>query len=202
MSGKANALAQNVGRLALFSFWFCFMLWPSHWLTTVIGLLEERILPAGTPGIVQVAIFVFSWTVCVWLLAWIPIWWARRRRLKMVRSNGRNAAFLMLLLACTIYCTFAWDKYVADKLYICNDSVPYVFLHPGDWVHGDYVTVPRIVTPRSMSEPDAIKEGWSVAQLWLLWWSWVAASIGVSALLAFLIWWPRTRRAGTDSMAA
>jgi len=60
------------------------------------------------------------------------------------------------------------------------------FLHPGDWVHGDYVTVPKINPNDSMSMPDSIKQGWSVPKLWLLWWSFVAASVAVSASLASL----------------
>ncbi|MGB8369298.1 MAG: hypothetical protein WCF71_08405 [Verrucomicrobiia bacterium] len=106
---------------------------------------------------------------------------------------------MFLLLACTIYCTTAWDKYIADKLYICTDSVPWVFVHPGDWVHGNYVIIPQNQFPRSMSEPDAVKEGWSVPKLWCLWWSWIAASIGVSASLSFLIWWPKTRNFAVTS---
>jgi len=38
-----------------------------------------------------------------------------------------------------------------------------------------------------MSQPDSIKEGWSLGKLWLLWLSLVAASVAVSRLLAFIV---------------
>jgi len=106
---------------------------------------------------------------------------------------ARNKTFVILLVGCTIFCTFVWDKFIADKLYNCTDEVGFDFLQPGNWVHGDYKTVPQIATGRSMSEPDTIKEGWSVPKLWLLWWSFVAASVAISALLAFLICWRKKR---------
>jgi hypothetical protein len=200
MPKKTNIEAKDVQRLALFSIWFSFALWLAFWLMLPIGWLDAKLIPTKTREIVIQAIFLVSWARCVCSLSWIPIWWARRRHWEIVRSNGRNITFLLLLMGCIIYCTTAWDKYIADKVYICTDSVPWVFVHPGDWVHGNYVAVPQIVLPRSMSEPDAIKEGWSVPQLWCLWWSWVAASIGVSAILAFLVWWPRTRRSLSRQM--
>ena len=177
-----------------FSFWYCFVLWLAFWFMTTAGWVEGKLFKAERPVIILFAVFLITWAGCVCFFAWIPIWWTRRKHFEIVRSSGRNATFVLLLLACTIYCAFAWDKYVADKLYTCTDSLPFVFLHPGDWVHGNYVIVPQSRFPKSMSEPDAIKEGWNIPKLWRLWWSWVAASIGVSALLSFLIWWPKTRK--------
>ncbi len=199
MSPKAHTAAKSSAKLLGFSFWFCFSLWVSFWLMVPVGWVEEKLPLAKMPGRLSFAIFLLSWAGCVFLVSWISIWWARKRRWTIARSTGRNVTFLFLLLACTIYCTTAWDKYIADKLYICTDSVPWVFVHPGDWVHGNYVIIPQNQFPRSMSEPDAVKEGWSVPKLWCLWWSWIAASIGVSASLSFLIWWPKTRNFAVTS---
>jgi hypothetical protein len=191
MSTKANGTAKNATRLLAFSVWFPFALWLSFWTVALLGFIEQKLLPAKTAW----TIYLLTWTGCVWMFAWVPIWWARRRHLAIARSLGRDITFLSLLLLCTVYCTIAWDKYIADKLYMCTDSVPYVFVHPGDWVHGNYVYAPQSAFfPRSMSEPDAIKEGWSIPKLWILYWSFVAASVGTSASLAFLIWWPKTRK--------
>jgi hypothetical protein len=194
MSTKANAITKNAANLIAFSFWFGFSLWASFWLMMPVGWVEEKLPLAKLPERLSFTIFLLSWAGCVFSVSWILIWWTRRRRWTIAQSTGRSATFLCLLLACTVYCTTAWDKYIADNLYICTDSVPWVFVHPGDWVHGSYVIIPQVRFPRSMSEPDAVKEGWSVPKLWCLWWSWIAASVGVSALLSFLIWWPRTRK--------
>ena len=42
-----------------------------------------------------------------------------------------------------------------------------------------------------MSEPDTIKEGWSVTSLWYLWYSFVIISLVVSTLLALVPWTPK-----------
>src|SRR5271170_3737184 len=99
----------------------------------------------------------------------------------------KTFTFLVLLSGCTIFCTVVWDKYNDDKLYNCTDAIGFDFLHPGDWVHGNYITVPKINPSDPMDKPDSIKEGWSVPKLWLLWWSFVAASVVFSASLTFLI---------------
>jgi hypothetical protein len=39
-----------------------------------------------------------------------------------------------------------------------------------------------------MSEPDEIKNGWSLTGLWCLWAAFVAISLFLSALLARLLW--------------
>jgi hypothetical protein len=194
MSTRANAVTKNAERLVVFSFWYCFGLWLAYWFMMPIGSAEEELSSVKVPARIIFAILLLSWAGCVFLVSWISIWWARKQRWTIARSTGRNVTFLCLLLACTVYCTTAWDKYIADNLYVCTDSVPWVFVHPGDWVHGNYVIIPQDRFPRSMSEPDAVKEGWSVPKLWCLWWSWIAASIGVSAVLSSFAWWPKTRK--------
>jgi hypothetical protein len=103
------------------------------------------------------------------------------------------AVFVGALIAATIACTWGWDRFISGTLYVCTDSVPFDFLHPGDWVHQP-VTVDRIVTARSMSEPDTIRSGWSVTRLWLLWCLLVGGSVIISVLLARLPWSMSRRR--------
>ncbi|HEY3861950.1 MAG TPA: hypothetical protein VGO59_08685 [Verrucomicrobiae bacterium] len=83
--------------------------------------------------------------------------------------------------------------FAAENLYDCTDSAGIPdFLLPGDWVHAfgghSATSVLHVVHGRSMSEPDTIKEGWSVAGLWGLWHSFVGLSIAVSVFLARKRW--------------
>lgn len=199
MSPKINAAIKNSATLLGFSIWYCFSLWVAFWLMFPVGWVEGKLPFAKLPGRHSFAIFLLSWAGCVFLVSWISIRWARKRQWTITRSMGRNVTFLFLLLACTVYCATVWDKYIAGNLYVCTDSVPWVFVHPGDWVHGDYVIIPQDRFPHSMSEPDAVKEGWSVPKLWCLWLSWIAASVGISALLSFFSCWPETKKTATTS---
>src|SRR5438094_918627 len=45
------------------------------------------------------------------------------------------AVFVGSLVVMTIACTWGWDRFISGTLYVCTDSVPFDFLHPGDWVH-------------------------------------------------------------------
>ncbi len=96
----------------------------------------------------------------------------------------------------TIVCTIVW-QFAGDRLYDCSDDNVLGFLRPGDWVHNwnghAVAVVPRVVHGRSMSEPDTIKEGWSVTGLWCLWLSFVAVSLVISVVLARVPWIPRWR---------
>jgi hypothetical protein len=69
------------------------------------------------------------------------------------------------------------------------------FLHPGDWVHninGHPATVVRhvVIGPTNGLDTDTIKAGWSVSRLWSLWYSFVAVSLVISILLAWIRWTP------------
>ena len=79
---------------------------------------------------------------------------------------------------------------IEDKLYNCTDATFLDFLQPGNWVHHP-VPVPQITVGRSMSEPDTIKQGWSIAGLWCLWAVFVGVSILASWVFAIVPW---TRR--------
>jgi len=105
----------------------------------------------------------------------------------MDRIPTIGAKFFFLMLASTIVCTIIWQQFVTDHLYNCTDPLWLDFLNPGDWVHGHVVSVPVVVV-RSMSEPDTIKQGWTVTGLWVLWFSFVGASVAVSAWVAVLPW--------------
>ena len=105
----------------------------------------------------------------------------------MRKFTIRVAKFGAVLLLCTIACTALWGQFVTDRLYNCLDFGWLDFLFPGDWVHRP-VSVAHVVTGRSMSEPDTIKEGWSIAGLWCLWFSFVVLSLIVSFVLARRPW--------------
>lgn len=105
----------------------------------------------------------------------------------------RAAKFGAVLLLCTIGCTALWGQFVTDQLYNCTDLGWLDFIFPGDWVHHP-VTVAGVVAGRSMNEPDTIREGWSVAGLWCLWFSFVGLSLVISFLLARFPWIPSRQR--------
>lgn len=111
------------------------------------------------------------------------------------------AKFLIVLVSMTIVCTIAW-QFVGERFYDCTDDDILGYLRPGGWVHvwdnHPIVAVHQIVHNRSMSEPDTIKEGWSVTRLWGLWFSFFAVSFFISLLLARVPWIPR-RRIGIKS---
>ncbi|MEW6157175.1 MAG: hypothetical protein AB1813_07055 [Verrucomicrobiota bacterium] len=107
----------------------------------------------------------------------------------------RNAAramvslgvFGMSMVLVALVCTFAWDAFVNGKVYYCNDGGTLDFLiGVGDWVHNPE-SVAQVV-PRAMSEPDEIKDGWSITGLWWLWFAFVVASLAISALFSGMLW--------------
>ena len=74
---------------------------------------------------------------------------------------GSSVVFIGSLLAMIIASTMDWDAFINGKLYYCTDGGTLDFLFVGDWVHHPE-SVANIV-PRSMSDPDEIKAGWSIA---------------------------------------
>ncbi len=109
--------------------------------------------------------------------------------------------FLLASFAMAILCTAVW-QFVGDKLYDCTDDGFLGFWRPGNWVHAvggqPMVAVPRVIHGRSMSEPDTIKEGWTLTDLWRLWYAFVAVSVCVSMALALVPWFPRSRLGSHD----
>jgi hypothetical protein len=104
----------------------------------------------------------------------------------MIRILGGFAVFVIGLSLMIAASTMAWDVFINGKLYYCTDGGALDFLAVGDWVHHPE-SVAHIV-PRSMSEPDEIKQGWSMAGLKFLWGSFVVVSVLVSAMLASRLW--------------
>jgi hypothetical protein len=120
----------------------------------------------------------------------------------MHRAVKSVAKFLIVLVAMTVISTIVWN-YVAGDLYDCTDDdfIP-GYWTPGFWVHswGDHpvVAVHQVIHGRSMSEPDTIKEGWSVTGLLCLWFSFFAVSLVVSIAFARLRWIPWWRAQRSD----
>ena len=103
-----------------------------------------------------------------------------------------TAKFAFLAVATTIACTIIWETAVNNRLYNCTDPGWLDYLSPGNWVHRP-VTVHQVITGRSMSEPDTIKDGWTVAGLWRLWSVFAVTSFVISAGLAPVPWVPGRR---------
>ena len=111
----------------------------------------------------------------------------------MRRTLKIAAKFVISLVVMTIVCTAVWEL-VAYRVYDCTDAFGFDYWQPGNWVHGRIAVVQQVAHHRSMSEPDAVKEGWNVADLWHLWYSFVLVSFVAGILLAFVPWIPRRRR--------
>jgi hypothetical protein len=97
--------------------------------------------------------------------------------------------FVISLVVMTIICTIVWQEFVSENLYDCTDDNMAGFLPPGDWVHSwdnhPIVSVDQVAHGRSMREPDEIKEGWSVTDLWYLW----CLFFGISLIISILFAW-------------
>jgi hypothetical protein len=104
----------------------------------------------------------------------------------LARTIGTFGVFAISLLFMAMVCTVTWDLFVNGKLYYCTDGGTLDFLFVGDWVHHPE-SVAHVV-PRPMSEPDEIKNGWSITGLWCLWAAFVIISVFISALFARLLW--------------
>ena len=112
----------------------------------------------------------------------------------MIRMFKSAAKFVIVAFVMTIACTIVWQEFVTDKLYNCTDPAWLDFLSPGNWVHihdGKPVAFVPVIIGGSMSDPDTIKDGWSIARLWYLWYSFVAVSVVISILLARIRWIPK-----------
>jgi len=105
------------------------------------------------------------------------------------RVFGTGVKFLVSMFLMTSISTIVWENFVDGNIYDCTDPL-FGYLSPDGWIGGDnfpVVVVKQVDSGRSMGEPDEIKEGWSVADLWALWWSFFGASLMISILFA---WWP------------
>jgi hypothetical protein len=103
--------------------------------------------------------------------------------------------FLLVFVSVTMINTAVWEKCVAANLYDCVDEAIPGYWEPGFWVHpydGHLVrTVPQVTHDHSMSDPDTIKQGWTISRLLALWSAFFSASHIASLAVARLPW---TRR--------
>lgn len=114
-------------------------------------------------------------------------------RLRLDRA-WKIAKFVASFFVMTVICTIVWQDVVTECIYDNTDDNMAGFLTPGGWIGGGnfpVVAVRQVVHGRSMSEPDEIKEGWSIPKLWCLWLSFVAVSLVISIILARVPWIPR-----------
>ncbi len=115
------------------------------------------------------------------------------------------AKFALSFLVMTVICANVWNNVVQENLYNSSDDelAPFDFFDPGDWVDDSdgsrpIVTVNHIThNSQSMNDPDTIKKGWTVADLWLIWFSLVAVSLITSIVLA---WTPRLPKRLKDDL--
>jgi hypothetical protein len=163
--------------LALSGLFFRFVIWVENHAGIYFGL--------------RLWLTLVSWFGFVAVMAWVPVWLIKKKNVGAARLTAITATFLIAILFCIVLSTIVWGDLVVGHLFNCTDSLPFNFLNPGDWVHGNYVFVPNINPSDPMDKPDSIKEGWSIPKLWLLWCSFVAVSIAISVSLPFLIFRPQ-----------
>ncbi|HTV40064.1 MAG TPA: hypothetical protein VMF08_05790 [Candidatus Sulfotelmatobacter sp.] len=130
------------------------------------------------------------------LLHFIYLIFAWRR----IRESAAWTAvkFVVSMLLMCVICTIAWEAVVAENLYNDTDDNSLGFLTPGQWVSNwdgqhPIVQVDHIVHGGSMSDPDTIKRGWTIADLWFLWFGFIGVSVIFSLGLAWLPWMPGER---------
>ena len=108
----------------------------------------------------------------------------------MKKTNFANkvvsaVVFLSVLFGLTIIMTIIWDFTLHERVYNCTDSVPFGYLNPGGWVHGEIIYVDEIVDNVPMSDPDSILSGWSLSKLWTIW----ISMFGGSLILSYICAW-------------
>jgi hypothetical protein len=93
------------------------------------------------------------------------------------------SVFGITMTVSTIVVAIVWERLGAG-LYSCTDQIGFGYILPGSWVHTrsgyPIQEVAEISHRRPMSEPDTIKQGWSVAHLWGLWFAFLGTSITAS----------------------
>ena len=90
--------------------------------------------------------------------------------------------FFLLLIGFTFLMTMIWEVTLNQRVYHCTDSLPFGYLGPGDWVHGEVRSVETIPEDVLMSEPDSILVGWSESLLWGIWLMMFVSSVFLSLI--------------------
>jgi len=183
---------KTAAKIIAYCVWFSAVLFLSVYHLWPLEVVSQLLGPARFPQTILPAFLFWALLSILWLgficlLSWLPIWLMKKRGLNSSRLLAKIATFLITLLVCLILSGIIWQILLPGKVYNCTDDNIFGFLWPGDWIHGNYVTVPKIDPSDSMSKPDSIKEGWSVPKLWLLWWAFVFASAAISTSLTFLL---------------
>jgi len=118
---------------------------------------------------------------------------------KWVRFTSLALKFCLSFFWMTVVVSMIWDHTTADVYDHVNDyddpwpGVGGLFDPPGAWVDSTVVTVPQVVHGRYWTHvgnmyPDEIKQGWSVARLWHLWYCLIALDLASSTTLAGISW--------------
>jgi hypothetical protein len=183
---KSRAM-KTAAKIFAYSAWYGFTYWLVFFGLRLAGW--SKLEPLGLP------IMLLVWFGFVFLAAWFPILLARKWIRGFAKVTAKVFVFVVLLLICTILSELFWDSFFAGRIYNCTDDNLGSFLEPGNWVHSHggmpVEVVPQIPPHQTMDKPDSIKEGWSIPKLWLLWWSFAAAGIVISASFTFLIFRPQ-----------
>jgi hypothetical protein len=108
-----------------------------------------------------------------------------------MRFAIKAVTFLAAFTVCIIASAIVWQVVFPGHIYNFTDDNLFGFFRPGNWVHHEFVSVPKINASDSMSMPDSIKVGWTVGKLWCAWWIFIGASFLFSFRLSFLLWRPR-----------
>jgi hypothetical protein len=98
------------------------------------------------------------------------------------RVFGIGVKFLVAMFLMTIVCTIIWENFVDGKIYDCTDPL-FGYMSPDGWIGGDnfpVVVVKHVVSGRSIGDPDELKEGWSVGDLWGIWFLLFTTSLEIS----------------------
>jgi hypothetical protein len=117
---------------------------------------------------------------------------------RWVRFTVLALKFCLSFFWMTVVISMIWDHSTAgvyDHVDDYDDPWPGVggLFDPGAWVDDTVVTVPQVVHGRYWTHlgiryPDEIKQGWSVAGLWHLWYCLIALDLASSAILAGISW--------------
>ncbi|MEI9999237.1 MAG: hypothetical protein WDO13_08705 [Verrucomicrobiota bacterium] len=84
-----------------------------------------------------------------------------------------------------------WEVFVNETVYDLTDPVGFGYLIPYlNWPGGAWpvVVVKHVVADRPIGDPDMMLQGWSIARLWSLWATLLAASLILSLLLTRFRW--------------
>jgi hypothetical protein len=167
------------------------------WFGYTYGLLFLGLWLVGWSKLERIGLpfKLIFWFGFIFSFAWIPIWLASRRIPSPAKLTAKLFVYVALLMTSTLLSELFWDSCFAGNIYNCTDDNLGGFLDPGNWVHSHdgmpVEVVSRIPPHQTMDKPDSIKEGWSIPKLWLLWWSFVVASVLFCASSTFLIFRPR-----------